>query len=404
MKKGIALLLVILSLLFILAGCGGDSSSGAADPPSPPAAGGNDSDDSAGGNTSSDEPVYLAWAGPMTGDSQQYGDTAMEAIKIAVKDINADGGVLGRELVVDYYDDKNDPTEAVNVANMIIDTGKYTAVIGHFGSATCMVVAPIYQEAGLTMYSATCSHADMTSIGKYIFRNLLTQATEATAYADFLYTDMGYDTAGVIYLNDDWGKNVYDYFAARYEELGGTILVAENFISGQTQDFSPMLAKIKDANPDCFFSIAYYNDTAQMLIQSDALDLDIQKVVSTAVYKQELIDIAGSLADGILLLNIFPTGCELPAFTHVMDAYQENTGKMGDFHVMCNYDVTTQIANAINIAGTTDVDAVRDALAENDFDSISGTYSMSEIGDAERYTQPATIIDGQFAPYNPASK
>ena len=144
MKKGIALLLVILSLLFILAGCGGDSSSGAADPPSPPAAGGNDSDDSAGGNTSSDEPVYLAWAGPMTGDSQQYGDTAMEAIKIAVKDINADGGVLGRELVVDYYDDKNDPTEAVNVANMIIDTGKYTAVI-EIGRASCRerVYAPV---------------------------------------------------------------------------------------------------------------------------------------------------------------------------------------------------------------------------------------------------------------------
>lgn len=390
MKKRLAILLMVFAMLLSLAACGGSDNAPSAD--------------NSATNEASSDPVYLAWAGPMTGDMKQYGDTAIAAIKIALEDINSNGGVLGgRELVVDYYDDKNDATEAINVANKIIDSGKYTAVIGHFGSVTCMAAAPVYQEAGLTMYSATCSHADLTSIGNYIFRNLLTQAAEATAYADFLYNDCGYKKVACMYVNDDWGKNVYDYFAKRYEELGGEIVCTENFISGQTKDFSPMLAKAKAAEPDCFFSIAMYNDTAQILIQSDALDFDVQQIVSTAVFKQELIDVAGDLANGVILLNIFPTECDRPDFVRVMDKYEEVTGKMGDFHVMCNYDVTTQIANAINIAGSDDVDAVRDALASNDFEALAGTYSMSDIGDAARETAPATIIDGKFAAYDPES-
>lgn len=161
-----------------------------------------------------------------------------------------------------------------------------------------------------------------------------------------------------------------------------------------------MISKAKEAAPEAFFSIAMYADTAQILIQADALEFDVQQVVSTAVFKQELIDVAGELANGVILLNIFPTECELPDFARVMDRYQEMTGKMGDFHVMCNYDVTTQIANAINVAGSDETDAVRDALATAPFDALSGPYSMSEIGDAERSTAPATIIDGKFARYD----
>ena len=74
---------------------------------------------------------------------------------------------------------------------------------------------------------------------------------------------------------------------------------------------------------------------------------------------------------------------------------------MGDFHVMCNYDVTAQLANAVNVAGTTDIPAVRDALANTEYEGIAGPYTMDELGDAQRSTAPATTIDGKFARYTP---
>lgn len=82
------------------------------------------------------KPIYFAWYGPLTGDAKQYGDTEKIAVELALKDINdAGNGVLGgRKIIVDFYDDKNDAKEAVNIANKIVAEKKYLAVVGGFGS------------------------------------------------------------------------------------------------------------------------------------------------------------------------------------------------------------------------------------------------------------------------------
>ena len=86
------------------------------------------------------EPVYFAWVGPLSGDSTLDGITEQASLEMCLEHINGNGGVLGHELVIDFFDDKNDATEAVNIANKIVDAEKYIAVMGSWSSTPSMAI------------------------------------------------------------------------------------------------------------------------------------------------------------------------------------------------------------------------------------------------------------------------
>jgi branched-chain amino acid transport system substrate-binding protein len=344
-------------------------------------------------------PIYFAWVGPLTGNSKQYGDTEKVAVEIALEDIKAAGGVLGgREILVDYYDDKNDATEAVNIANKIIGAGKYSAIIGHFSSTPAMAAAPIYNDGELLMYSPTASHADFSSLGDYIFRNTATQALETAAYADYVYNKLGIRSVAILNVNDDWGNNIAKIFTETFEKLGGRIVLTEDFIPNQTKDFTPMIAKVKQTNPEAFFPVCYYSESAQILIQMDSLDYKPKlTILSSSALKQELIDVAGKLADGCFLMNAFTPDIPGADFAWVMKAYKDRTGKEGDAFLMQTYDVVRQLAVVITKANSADSKKMREVLAGmKDYPSLAGPYNMNEIGDAMRTLQPIMIENGKF--------
>ena len=379
MEKVLSIILVLTLLTGILAGCS--------------------KNDAPAISNNQNEPIYFAWYGSMTGDSKQYGDTEKVAIEIALEKINEEnGGVLnGRKIVVDFFDDKNDAKEAVSIANMIIGEGKYTAVIGGLGSTPSMAAAPLYEEAKIINYSPTASHADFSSLGDFIFRNIPTQALETAEYADYVYDKLGIRTVSILNVNDDWGNNIATIFTERFEEKGGKILSVESYIPNQTADFTPMISKAKSLNPEGFFPVAYYADSANILRQSDNLDFHPQMILSSATLKQELIDLAGDLANDAFMMNAYTPDIDTDRFREVIGEYTNRTGKQGDAFVMGTYDIVMQLATAIEESGSADPVVVRDTLANmKDYECLAGTYSMNELGDAVRSLQPIKIINGKF--------
>lgn len=388
MKKFLAVVLAATMCLGVFAGCSNSSSES-----NEPA-----EEEQGGEEEASTDPIYLAWYGPMTGDSKQYGDTEKWAVEHAVKKVNEEwGGLLGgRELVVDFYDDKNDAKEAVTIANKVIGEGKYTAAVGGFGSTPTMAAAAIYQENKIINYSPTSSHADYSAIGDYVFRNTPTQALETSAYADYVYTDLGITTVCILNVNDDWGNNIAKIFTERFEELGGQVLNTESYLPNQTTDFTPMISKAKTLDPEAFFPVAYYQDSANILKQADGLDWHPQFILSSSTLKQELLDLAGDLANGCFLMNCYTPDIDTEAFKDVIGAYEAETGKAGDAFVMQTYDVVMQLATAIEEAGSADPEKVRDVLDGMTYEALAGEYTMNEIGDAVRPLQPIRVIDGAF--------
>lgn len=389
MKKFLSCLLVASMCFGVLAGCGSSEK---------PAEGEGEQTTTEGEGEASTDPIYFAWYGPMTGDSKQYGDTEKVAVELALEKINGEmGGLLGgRELIVDFYDDKNDAKEAVTIANKIVGEGKYVASIGGFGSTPSMAAAPIYEEAQIINYSPTSSHADYSAIGDFIFRNTPTQSIETTAYADYVYNELGIKTVCILNVNDDWGNNIAKIFTERFEELGGQVLSTESYLPNQTTDFTPMISKAKTLNPEAFFPIAYYQDSANILKQADSLDFDVQMILSSSTLKQELLDLAGDLANGCFLMNCYTPDIDTERFKEVIGEYEARTGKAGDAFVMQTYDVVMQLAQAVEEAGTDDPVAVRDVLDGMTYECLAGEYTMNEIGDAVRPLQPIKVIDGAF--------
>ena len=348
----------------------------------------------------STDKVYFAWVGPLTGSAMQVGLTQMMAVEFALEDIMAAGGVLGdRELVVNFYDDQNDAQEAVDIAARIVRANRYSAVIGHFASTTSMAAAPIYNNAQIIMYSPTASHADFSSLGEYIFRNTPTQSLETAAYADFIFYNLGIRTVGILNVNDDWGNNITSIFTSVFESYGGSIIAIESFQAGETRDFSPMLARMKNVNPQGFFPVAYSSESAQIILQMDYLDYKPElTILTSSALGQQLLDITGELANGAFLMNAFTPDIPGDNFTKLMQNYRDRTGgREGDHFLMQAYDVVCQLALVINQANSSDPRVMRPVLAAmRDYPALAGPYSMNEQGDAVRSLQPIIIENSKF--------
>lgn len=407
MKKFISILLAALLVVLVFAGCQQKEAAPAAEPaPSNETTENTETVKEEAAEPAEEapaeaeglgDPIYFAWIGPLSGDSTLDGITEKASLEICIENINANGGVLGHELAIDFYDDKNDATEAVNIANRIVDSGKYIAAVGSWSSTPSMAMAPVFEEAQIIQYSPTASHADFSSLGDYIFRNTPTQQLETSAYADYLYEE-GIRTVAILYQNDDWGANINDIFTERFEELGGQVILSESYIPGTTKDFTPMITKVKEADPDLFFAVAYYAETAQILIQTRELQFEKEIAITSTCLKQETLNIAGDAAEGVFLMNAFSYDIPSERFQSVMAQYTEKTGKVPDAFVMQPYDVVEQLCAAIEEAGTTtDIPKIRDVLANmTDYEALAGAYSMNELGDAVRPLFPIRVEDGAF--------
>lgn len=342
----------------------------------------------------------FAFMAPLTGDSALYGISMENSVKLKVQMINEAGGINGGEIVVDYFDDKNDATEAVNIANKIIEDDEYLAVCGPFGSTVAMAVAPIFEKAGIVMFSPTASHPDLTSMGEYIFRGTRTQTIETGEYVRFMYDILGSRKVGMLYAQNDWGLGIKEVFEEEFTKKGGELVIAEPYIVGQTTDFSTLLTKIKNEDIDTFFFVAQYDDAAKVIKQAHSLDLEATYIGPSNMMTDEFIALLGEEAEGIFLMTGFVPGNTEPAYVEANEAYKAMyDGAEIDQYGMGAYDTIAMFADACEDVGA-DRAAIKDWLyGMKDWEGSSGLYTMTETGDPLKPCYPMVIKDGKLIQY-----
>lgn len=350
------------------------------------------------GNSQSKD-IALGLTAPMTGDYAEYGNVFKNAIELAIEKANTEGGINGKKVKLVVGDSKADPKEAANIAQKFVADTSIQAVIGDFTSTAAFAGSPIYQKNGLVQLSPTSSHPDFTKGGNFIFRNISTQADEGPVVAKYAVNDLHKKKIAVIYINNDWGVVAKDNFIKGVQEAGGEIVDVEAYLPEQGKDFSAIITKIREKNPDMLYLGCMYTDAALIAQQTRKANFNIDLIATASVYSDELLKLGGSAVEGFHMTCSFYPGDTRPEVQDFVKRYTEKYGKNPTMFAAQAYDAANMVIKALK-DGATDRKSLRDKLAAiKDFPGVTGVTSFDENRNVKKEISKLVITNGKYVPF-----
>lgn len=348
--------------------------------------------------SSAEETIKIAVAAPMTGDNAEYGIGFTNAANLMADKWNTEkGGVLGKKIEIVKYDDKNSSEEAATIAQKIVGQGDIAGVIGHFASGVCLTAAPIYQQNKIIEISPSASHPDYAVVGNYIFRNNTVISTEAAASIKIATEKLGHKKIGVISIMTDWGTNTAGIINDLVAEMGdGIEIVAHEEVVEGSDDYSPAITKLNEAGAEVVICAGMYNLVAPVARQYKQVNPDIDVIGFSNAYSNQLIELGGSSVEGVCFPVIFFSESDDENVKSYVDAYTEKYGAAPSALTSQAYDSVGMLLTAIEAAGTTDSEKVRDTLNEITYPGVTGETKFDENGEVQKEFISVTIQDGKF--------
>lgn len=341
--------------------------------------------------------IHIGVSGPMSGTQAQYGEAFKNGAELAAKQINDAGGIDGKNVRIVVEDDKGEPNEAVNVANKFSTNKDILAVVGHFNSSATLAAAPIYNRNEIVQISPASSAPAVTDAGEYTYRVITTDAFQAAYLAEWS-KELGYEKVALIYEQSDFGLGLLDVYQSSAPDHGIEIVATESYLPG-ANEFSTILTKVKEREPDAIFIGGFYNEAALIASQAKRLDLQVDYIGVDSLYSQALLELGGESVEDFKLIGFFYPGGSNEQAKAFQDAFVEAYDKEPDTYAAYAYDATSLVIEAIKQTG-----AKRDGLKQyldemEDFPGATGLLNFDENGDVETIPQKLTVKNGSFVPY-----
>ena len=361
-------MLLIICMVFSLAACG-DSAAPAAE----------------GGEGSSGEPIVIGVISPNTGALAAYGNGIVTGVDLAVEEINAAGGILGRPVEVIKTDDQSDPTECLNAFNSLVSQG-VGLIIGSATSGCTSAITDAANEEEVCLLSPTATADSITTEDDYIFRACYAdsfQGAIAAAYAK----QAGYEKVGVVYCAADvYSKGLFDAFSSAAAEYGLEVVVSESTASLDVQDYTNQFTSMVTAGVDFVYAPFYY-DVIGPYVVPQARAAGYTGVIMGADGYDTTPDYVVEGADLTAFNDVYWTNHYDPSDTSekvssFVSAYEAKYGSIPSAFGATGYDCVYMYKAAIEAAGTDESSAVRDALADTSavYECVTGTFSLDESG------------------------
>ena len=327
------------------------------------------------------DPVTIGSIEALSGPASRYGLAIRAGLELALEEVNAGGGVLGgRPLQILFEDSAGQKEQAINAARKLIGRDKVAAIIGPTLSTEMFAVGPVAVERQVPIIGTSNTANGITDIGPFVFRTSMPEAdvipvTLKTAQARF-----GVKRVAVMYGNDDaFTKSGYDVFKAALEKLGIETVTTETFGAKDT-DFSAQLTKIKSLKVDAVVVSALVEAASGILLQARQVGIpdSVFFIGGNGFNSDKLGEIAGAAADGTLVGSPWFAGKADPANQTFVAAFKARTGSVPDQFAAQAYDTLFILAEAINRAGATSGDALRQALQATSHSGVLGPFAFDE--------------------------
>ncbi len=368
MKKRILAALMAVVMASAFAGCSGGT-------------------ENSGGAASGDT-IRIGGLAPLTGDASSYGVAVNNGTLLAVEEINANGGIDGKQIDYIYYDEQGDATEAVNAYNRLVQDDQVVAIIGDVTTTPTLAVAQASQQDNIPIISASATAAEVTLTGPNVFRACFTDPFQGQLMASYAWEKLGAQTAAVLYdMADDYSSGIAEAFIAKAEELGLQV-VAEESYQGGAADFRSQLTNIKGQNPDVLFLPVYYEDLRLISAQAKEVGVEAQLCGADGWDSVLTDNFDSSVLEGGVFCSQYSTESTDERVQNFISTYKETYDMDPNMFAVLAYDATYMMAQAISDAGSTDSQAIIDAMAALEYDGLTGTMTF----DADRNPQKSAVI------------
>ncbi|WP_182186970.1 ABC transporter substrate-binding protein [Pectinatus frisingensis] len=316
----------------------------------------------------------------LTGNAANYGSSALDGLRLAVKEANDAGGIDGKKLELDEVDCKSEASEAANATTKLV-TDKVVAIVGPATTGDVLAASPIVTDSKIPLIApaATSSKVTVDDNGKvqpFIFRSCFIDPQQGEVMATFASKTLHAKTA-VIYADSstDYSKSLSKVFKEKFEADGGQVLDEEAFVQ-KDQDFKTTLTKIKAANPDVVFIPAYYEEVGKIVKQAREMGITVPLLGTDGWDDSKVIDIAGKDALNNTFYSTHYSDQDKDVQGFIKLFKQENDGKDPNVFAALGYDAGKMLIEAIKQAKSADPQKIRDAL-ENLKDVQVGTGIIS---------------------------
>jgi len=333
--------------------------------------------------TGDKDPIKIGAILALSGESGMWGKNTRNGAEIAINEINATGGILGRKVEIVYEDSKGIPNDAIAGVNKLISTSKVQCIIGDVTSSDILAVAPICEKNKIILLNFGVS-ADITKAGDYIFRNWNSSVSDAKFTSAF--ATKNYKKIVVLYQNDAYGLSSKESFVNGLNGKGVEIVYTGTFEREQT-DFRTLLNTFKSKNYDAIYIASYYKEALNVLKQCKTLNVRFKAILGTSEWEEGALTefVKTNFPDKVFYGYPLPPDSTIPIRKHFVDAYIVKYQKQPEILCDNGYDAILMLKYGIEKSNSYDATKIKDALYTlKNFQGASGRMSFDSNGDVDK--------------------
>lgn len=355
-----------------------------------------------GCGSSASNDIKIGMVYELTGNTASYGTSAADGAKLAFKEINANGGVLGKQIKVITADNKGEPSESANAMTKVITQDKVVAVTGFTVSSCGIAGSSVAEDNKIPLVAAATVNPRVTvdektgKVKDYTFRACFIDSFQGTVSANFALNSLKKSKSAIMIDNSsDYSKGLAQIYKDVYTKGGGQILIEEAYLQ-KDQDFKSILTKIKAQNPELIYLPGYYEDVGKIIKQARELGIMIPILGGDAWDSPRLVELGSPQAlNNTYFTNFYSVQDTNPASQAFVEAYKKEYGQLPDSMAAMGYDAVYLLVDAIKRANSTESAKIREALAgTQNFKSVSGNMNLSPTHDAIRGVVIIEMKDG----------